>query len=144
MQDARHGYSSQAWGEIKQCLERSDVKILRSILVFIETQRWVQKDGDSDEEKHEIYSGDFIISIFRAPLEANELCVDVLQDEVHEAVEFARNISHLAKKAIIKYGTCTSCTLAPNPVVGAMSSSYVSLYSAYHFQQSCGANVFPT
>ena len=39
---------------------------------------------------HEVYLAvDYIVSIFRAPLEARGLCVDVLQDEVHDAVEFA-------------------------------------------------------
>ena len=76
--------------KIKQRLEWSDTKLLLSIFVFIETQRWVQKEGDGDEEMHEIYLAvDYKVSIFRAPLEARGLYVDVLQDEVHDAVEFA-------------------------------------------------------
>ena len=75
--------------KIKQRLEWSDTKLLRLILVFIETQSWVQKEGDGDEEMHEIYLAvDYTVSNFRAPLEARGLCVDVLQDQVHEAVEF--------------------------------------------------------
>ena len=35
--------------KIRQCLEWSDTKLLGSILVFIETQSWVQKEGDGDE-----------------------------------------------------------------------------------------------
>ena len=57
--------------KIKQHLEWSDTKLLLAILVFIETQSWVQKDNDGDEEMHDIYLAvNYIVSIFRAPLEA--------------------------------------------------------------------------
>ena len=89
--------------KLKQRLEWSDTKLLRLIFVFIETQSWVQKEGDGDEEMHEIYLAvDYIVSTFRAPLEARGLCVDVLQDEVHEAIEFAWRYLPLGQESFRK------------------------------------------
>ena len=52
---------------------------------------------------NEIYLAvDYIVSTFRAPLEARGLCVDVLQDEVHEAVEFARKYLQLSQESYRK------------------------------------------
>ena len=56
--------------KIKQHLEWLDTKLLQTILVFIETQSWIQKKGDGDEEMHKIYLAvDYIVSIFHAPQE---------------------------------------------------------------------------
>ena len=89
--------------KIKHCLKWSDTKLLQSILMYVETQSWIQKKGDGDEEIHEMYLAvNYIISIFLAPLEARGLCVDILQDEVHEAVEFARKYLPLGQESYSK------------------------------------------
>jgi hypothetical protein len=79
---------------IKQRLEWSDITLLRSILVFIDTQNWQQKSSNGIENDESLASVkaavEHIISIFRFPLEAKGLCVAVCQDEIQEAVEHAR------------------------------------------------------
>ena len=79
---------------IKQRLEWSDITVLRSILVFIDTQNWQQKSSNGIENDESLASVkaavEHIISIFRFPLEAKGVCVAVIQDEIQEAVEYAR------------------------------------------------------
>ncbi|KAL5491664.1 hypothetical protein EMCRGX_G016996, partial [Ephydatia muelleri] len=59
---------------IKQRLEWSDITVLRSILVFIDTQNWQQKSSNGIENDEK----------------AKGVCVAVIQDEIQEAVEYAR------------------------------------------------------
>ena len=83
---------------IKERLEWSDIKLMRSILVFLETQSW-QKSFSEDSSGTMLDLDDFaevraaveyIISIFRIPLEAKGMCAASIQDEVEDVVSYAR------------------------------------------------------
>ena len=84
---------------IKKRLSWSDLKLLRSILVFIDTQCWARPQqglskSDSDEvidDKVEIRDAmEYIITVFREPLEAKGTCIFALVDEIDEVVHFYR------------------------------------------------------
>lgn len=76
---------------------------MRSILVFFETQNW-QKSFRQSEDSSEDHDGmldlddfaevraavEYIISIFRIPLEAKGMCVASIQDKVEDVVSYAR------------------------------------------------------
>lgn len=63
--------------KMRDRLEWSDVKLLRSILLFIDTQGWQVKlsstnTGMSEDNLDEVKSAmENTISVFRVPLEAN-------------------------------------------------------------------------
>ena len=96
--------------KMKERLMWSDVKLLRALLVFLETQSWVKQlhntsrtvvtsdsednnlsDNDDDQVLSEVKeSVDYLASHFRIPLEAKGVVIASLQDEVEDAVEYAR------------------------------------------------------
>ena len=91
-------------GKMRERLEWSDVKLLRAILVFLDTQTWcpvvtAAMDSDAESESSpedkpltEVLSAvELIAKTFQEPLEAVGISRLVLQDEVTEAVEYARN-----------------------------------------------------
>ena len=89
--------------KIKERLEWSDIQLMRSILVFLETQNW-QKSFRQSKDSNDDHDGmldlddfaevraavEYIISIFRIPLEAKGKCVALIQDEVEDVVSYAR------------------------------------------------------
>jgi len=105
-QDALHELDAN----MKERLKWSDVKLLRALLVFLETQSWVKllhitshtvvtsdreddnlSDDDDDQVLSEVKeSVDYLASHFRIPLEAKGVVIASLQDEVEDAVEYAR------------------------------------------------------
>lgn len=78
---------------------------MRSILVFFETQNW-QKSFRQSEDSSEDHDGmldlddfaevraavEYIISIFRIPLEAKGMCVASIQDEVEDVVSLRKEV----------------------------------------------------
>ena len=89
-------------GKLRERLAWIDTKLLRSILVFVDTRNWIAPRrvprGDSDSEQEEEVddkaeiraAAEHIISIFREPLEAKGACRFSLDDELEEAVDFCR------------------------------------------------------
>ena len=78
------------------------MKLLRSILVLIETQGWIQK-GETDDEMAEIcVAVDYIVTVFRYPLEAKGINLEGIQDELHEIVEYARRYLSLGQEGYRK------------------------------------------
>ena len=82
---------------IKCWLAWSDTRLLRSILVFLDTRSWAtpraRMDGDEEgsDDKAEIRSAmEYIVTMFREPLEAKNTCIFSLQDEIDEVVDFYR------------------------------------------------------
>ena len=111
--------------KMRERLQWSDTKLLRSILVFLETQTWAKRSrapaaiagSDSDDDTDEDCSlaevkesVEHIAMHFRLPLEAKGVSLVSLQDEVEEAVEYAR--TYLAihrteyRKVWYKLNTC--------------------------------------
>ena len=90
-------------------LEWSDVKLLHSILLFIDTQGWQVKSSstntgmsDSDGVEEDNLDGiksalESITSTFRAPLEAKEVNLSSLHDEIEEVVDHARRYLSIDK-----------------------------------------------
>jgi hypothetical protein len=72
---------------------------------------------------------DYIVNVFRYPLEAKGINLEGIPDNLREIVELHADIYPLDKKATVKYGT--SCTLAQTAVVGAMYCWCVSYCLAY-------------
>ena len=77
--------------KLKERLEWSDLTMLRSILVFLDTQSWF---GSLDKEKDGfteiIEAVEYIIAHFREPLEAKGGDMSSILDEVEDAVQYAR------------------------------------------------------
>lgn len=99
---------------MRDWLEWSDVKMLRSILVFLDTQGWQIKascpatSSDSDEPEaddglSEIKSAiEFIVQVFREPLEAKHVSLSSLHDEIEETVEYARGYVAIQTESYLK------------------------------------------
>ena len=88
---------------MKDRLEWSDVKMLRCLLTFLDTQGWQSPVGSSstcstskeegDEVLLEILSAvDYISCFFKQPLEAKGFSMPSLRDEVEEIVEYTRRL----------------------------------------------------
>ena len=104
-----HYCRNQALADLKQLdqkmrdrLEWSDVKMLRCILTFLDTQSWRRPvtgnsdnssddDEDDDHVLSEILSAvEYITSIFREPLEAKGVNLPSVRDELEEIVRYSR------------------------------------------------------
>ena len=87
-------------GRIKERLSWSDTKLLRSMIVFLDTRSWAVRSVSNTEEEEELgYSDDKahikdavenILTTFREPLEAKGMSVFSMQDELEEIVDFYR------------------------------------------------------
>ena len=82
---------------IKHRLAWSDTKLLRSILVFLDTRSWtaprvpIDSAGVGSDDKAEIREAmEYIVKIFREPLEAKDARIFSLQDEIDEIFDFYR------------------------------------------------------
>ena len=73
-------------------LEWSDVDLMRSILLILDTQSWQDlEENSSDDRMSEIKSA--VVSLtqfFRAPLEAKGVDLSSILDEIEDIVEYSR------------------------------------------------------
>ena len=83
---------------MRERLEWSDVKLLRAILIFLDTQTWRCLVADatdsscSDKSLTEVLMAvELIATMFREPLEAVGINLLVLQHKIAEVVEYARS-----------------------------------------------------
>ncbi len=84
--------------QMRARLQWSDVTLLRSILVFLDTPGWCQHSSASDNDKeaddHTLsevkIAVEYIVSQFREPLEASGVDLTDIQDETKEIVDYAR------------------------------------------------------
>lgn len=96
-------YSRQALSDLQRLdrrmrerLEWTDVKLLRSILAFLDTCSWATRSSNGTrEETEDDMAGirqavEHIITVFREPLEAKGACLSALDDELEEVVHFCR------------------------------------------------------
>lgn len=136
-QDAQHDLT-ELNAKMKERLMWSDVKLLRALLVFLETQSWVKQlhntsrtmvtsdseddnlsDNDDDQVLSEVKeSVDYLASHFRIPLEAKGVVIASLQDEVEDAVEYARRYLDICRteyqKVWYKLHSCPDMGKWPN------------------------------
>ncbi len=97
--------TDQAQADLKQLdqkmrkwLEWSDVKMLRAILVVLDTRSWasptrgaLEDDELDDDDTAEVKEAlEYITTHFREPLEAAGVTLATIHDEVEEVVHFAR------------------------------------------------------
>ena len=78
--------------QMRARLEWSDLELMRSILLFIDTQSWQESEGSSDDDRlSEIKSALVSITeVFRAPLEAKSADLTSILDEIEDIVDYTR------------------------------------------------------
>ena len=87
---------------IKDRLRWSDLQLLRSLSVFLETQSWMRRDEpDSSETDQSFFmeilqAVEYLVALFRAPLEAKGVCIASIQDELEDIVKVFGHWSHLS------------------------------------------------
>ncbi len=109
--------AAQALADIKRLedkmrarLEWSDVKMLRAILVLLDTQSWRpsprSEHSNTDEEEDDLAeikeAVEYITSHFREPLEAKGVTLANIQDEVEEIVPYARKYLSIGREGYQK------------------------------------------
>ena len=119
-------------GKLQERLSWSNIKLLRSLLIFLETQTWMKRSNllladnplsdDIDTSIQEVKEAvEVISSHFKIPLEAKNLTTVTLQDEVEEVVEYARkyiNISEVEYRKIwYKLFCCPDSGKWPNILI---------------------------
>ena len=120
--------------QMRARLEWSDLELMRSILLFIDTQSWQESEGSSDDDRlSEIKSALVSITeVFRAPLEAKSADLTSILDEIEDIVDYARTYLRIG---------CTNCTPRLIQQSGLTFCWYVSYYLAYP-SQPLKLNVF--
>ena len=56
--------------KIKRRLEWSDVQLMRSILILVETQSWQLHSDEEDAVSEVSQAAEYVVAMFRVPLEA--------------------------------------------------------------------------
>ena len=111
--------------KLKTRLEWNDLNILRAILAFLDTQSWLKRNDPSSEDTEcdvgmiEIRAAlDRIVSTFRAPLESKGVSLETIQDELEEAVDYARTYLPIGteshRRVWYKLHTCPDTSKWPN------------------------------
>ena len=117
--------------KLKERLEWCDVTMLRSILVFLDTQSWF---GSLDKEKdgfaEVVEAVEYIIARFREPLEVKGGDMSSILDEVEDAVQYARKFFSIADDTT-RYGI--NCMLYRMPPNGLMYCCCAACYLVYLF-----------
>ncbi len=91
--------------------------------MFLETQSWMKKpetdDDDQDTSLTEVKGAiAYIVTLFRQPLKARGVVVLTLQDEIEDAVDYAREYLGLEstnyRKVWHNLHVCPDCSHWPN------------------------------
>ena len=101
---------TQLDGKIRERLQWSDMRLLRSILVFLDTRTWALYErqrilDDATEQGNMddiITATDYILSLFRVPLEAKGACLSSFNDELEDIVGFARKYLNISRTGIFQ------------------------------------------
>lgn len=83
-------------GEIRERLEWPNTDMLRSILVYLNTQTWQGSDDDAIIREVNIALAHIILQ-FRAPLEAKSVDLSGISDEVDDMLRYARSYLGVGK-----------------------------------------------
>ena len=86
--------------DINRLDQRTNVKLLQSLLVFLWTQSWSKRSSSTLADENELEMDislaeikeyvEHISTQFRVPLEAKNVLLATLQDEVEEVAEYAQ------------------------------------------------------
>ncbi len=96
--------------KMRERLEWSDVKMLRAILVFLDTESWSLSTrtgrSDSEDEAHDLVeireAVEYITSHFREPLEAKGVDLANIPDEAEELVPYTRKYLSIGREGFQK------------------------------------------
>ena len=77
--------------KIKCRLEWSDVQLMRSILILVETQSWQLHSNEEDAVSEVSQAAEYVVAMFRVPLEAKGFSAEVIVDEIENVVSYARS-----------------------------------------------------
>ena len=95
---------------LRHRLEWSDFSLLRSLLVFVETQSWMKRSSseeDGDVSMLEVKRAlEHIFGAFQQPLKSQKINLLTLQDEIEDAVDMLVCTSHLRVPTTGRCGTC--------------------------------------
>ena len=107
--------------KIKARLEWSDLTLLRAVLTFINTQTWSALPSEENEDLGLVgftEAVELITSEFGEPLEAKQVDLTGIQDEVEEIVPYARKYLNIStegyRKVWYKLHTCPNAGKSPN------------------------------
>ena len=100
-------------GKIKTRLEWSDTDLLRAVVAFLSTHNWLMREDTQDSDEEGIIDPDevssdmreaveYIITAFRAPLEARGFSAEAILDELEEAISYARKYFPIATETYKK------------------------------------------
>ena len=104
-------------------LEWSNLALLRAILILLDTQNWTSQHSsgseEDDESLDEIKSSiGTIVEYFRAPLEAKNMELCCILDEIEDAVLYSRKYLNIEKdsykKVLYRLHTATDTAQWPN------------------------------
>ena len=116
-------------GKIKARLEWSDTDLLRAVVAFLSTHNWLMREDTQDSDEEGIVDPDevssdmreaveYIITAFRAPLEARGFSAEAILAELEEAISYARKYLPIAtetyKKIWYTLHTCPDASKWPN------------------------------
>ena len=121
-------------GKIKARLEWSDTDLLRAVVAFLSTHNWLMREDTQDSDEEGIVDPDegssdmreaveYIITAFRAPLEARGFSAEAILDELEEAISYARKYLPIATETYKRFGT--HCILVQMLQSGQTSSCCV-------------------
>lgn len=108
--------------KMRERLDWTDLTLLRSVLAFIETRGWTCRERECEDEDTSVgevkKAVEHITSVFLAPLEAKSVAIESIQDEVEEAVDYARKYllsgTDSYKTTWYKLHTCPDSRKWPN------------------------------
>ena len=122
---------------MRERFEWSDVKMLRAILVVLDTHSWACRTGGAleedeiDDDTAEVKEAvEYITALFREPLEATGVSLATIQDEAEGVVHYARkylsigtedyhtsSVQHQTLRSGLTCFTSVSCSsVYPSPV----------------------------
>ena len=121
---------------MREQLEWSDVKMLRAILVVLDTHSWacqtggVLEEDEIDDDTAEVKEAvEYITAHFREPLETTGVSLATIQDEAEEVVHYARKYLSMDTEVYRKiwYKLCAAPDIEKWPNMLRISELFFSL-----------------
>ena len=133
---------------IQQRLEWSDVRLLRALIAFLDTQSWIKRqssvsDNEEEDTSLEQVNGaiELLSSHFRNPLEATGVDIPSLRDEMEDVVIYAR--AYLSIETTDYRKVWYNLLYVQTHLIGPISSYCVSWLSACPSRMQGLSKFFP-
>ena len=91
--------------ELKERLSWSDTKLMRAIMVFLDTQAWYSHKTDESFSLQLTEAVSMLVENFRAPLEAKATDLAAIQEEAKEMLDYAHQYLRVDRMGINMFGT---------------------------------------